>query len=99
MKWPHRRCRVKQSAAHRKLKNTVRLALEKLEDRRVPATFNVHTIAGLYQAVASANSLGQTASSTINIAAGNVHPERWHPVCERQYHVPWHRLRSRQDDH
>ena len=36
----------------------------------MPATFNVHTVPGLYQAVASANSLGQTASSTINIAPG-----------------------------
>jgi hypothetical protein len=74
MKWLPRRRGGKQPAAHSKLKNAFQLALETLETRWVPATlpatFNVHTITGLYQAVASANSLGQTASSTINIAPG-----------------------------
>jgi fibronectin-binding autotransporter adhesin len=70
--WFHRRRSAKQPAAYSKLKNRFRLALETLEDRRVlaTATFNVHTVLGLYQAVASANRLGQTASSTINIAPG-----------------------------
>ena len=55
---------------HSKRTNTIRLALEDLEERRVPTTFNVHTVEGLYHAVTSANSLGQTAYSTINIARG-----------------------------
>ncbi len=70
MKWLHRRRSVKPFAGHSKRKNTIRLALEDLEERRVPTTFNVHTVQGLYQAVTSANSLGQSAHSTINIAPG-----------------------------
>jgi hypothetical protein len=69
MPWVRRRRGASKLDSQFHRKNKVRPALEQLEDRCVPATFTVSTVAQLYAAVAAADAAG--GSSTINIKPGH----------------------------